>query len=108
MWQSHDAAFSPERKQARRFDTPYRSRVITDQVYTEGEKSEGKREKAMTRFRESMRRFYPKENPYHIYFGDLHGHSCLSDGRPTPDEYYPGAGLGSARCRLRKNTGINM
>ncbi len=88
MWLSHDAAFSPERKQARRFDTPYRSRVITDQVYTEGEKSEEKREKAMTRFRESMRRFYPKENPYHIYFGDLHGHSCLSDGRPTPDEYY--------------------
>ena len=44
------------------FDTPYRSRVITDQVYTEGEKSEEKREKAMTRFRESIRPCW-KRNP---------------------------------------------
>ncbi|MCR5781727.1 MAG: DUF3604 domain-containing protein [Clostridia bacterium] len=83
-----DSIFSPERKQARRFDTPYRSRIMTDQVFTDEDLPEEERQAALRQFRETIKRFYPEENRYNVYFGDLHGHSCLSDGRPSPDDYY--------------------
>ena len=83
-----DALFSPERRQARRFDTPYRSRPMTDQVFTEEELDGEERRLAYPRFAETIRQFYPEPSKYRILFGELHGHSCLSDGGPTPDEYY--------------------
>ena len=79
--------FSPERKLARRYDTPYRSRVITDQVY-EGEVPAEQRQEIVKNFYAYINKFYPEAPEYNIYFGELHGHSCLSDGRPQPDEYY--------------------
>ena len=74
-----------ERKLARRIDTPGRARCFTDPVY------EGKGESAKEvwdRIMHEQRKFYPKPSEYHIYFGDIHGHSNLSDGFPTIDEYY--------------------
>ena len=78
-----DALFSPERRQARRFDTPYRSRPMTDQVFTEEELDGEERRLAFARFSETIRQFYPEPSKYRILFGELHGHSCLSDGGPT-------------------------
>lgn len=88
MKASDDTLFSPERRQARRFDTPYRSRVMTDQVFTDDDLPDGERNAARKRFSDTIRRFYPEKNRYNVYFGELHGHSCLSDGRPSPEEYY--------------------
>lgn len=74
-----------ERKLARRIDTPGRARCFTDPVY------EGKAESAKEvwdRIIEEQKKFYPEPSEYNIYFGDIHGHSNLSDGFPTIDEYY--------------------
>ena len=79
--------FSPERKLARRYDTPYRSRIITDQVYQDEVPPE-KRPEIVKNFYAYINKFYPEAPEYNIYFGELHGHSNLSDGRPDPDEYY--------------------
>ena len=79
--------FSPERKLARRYDTPYRSRIITDQVYQDEVPPE-KRPEIVKSFYAYINKFYPEASEYNIYFGELHGHSSLSDGRPDPDEYY--------------------
>ena len=85
---SKELHFSPERKLARRFDTPYRSREITDQVYT-GEAGPYEIKKVHERFAQSQKDYLLMEpSPYNIYFGELHGHTRLSDGGPTPDEYY--------------------
>ena len=88
MSDRYDPVFSPERKQARRFDTPYRSRLLTDQVYTEDDLPNEEKGPAYGRFFDTLRRFYPEPSRYNTYFGELHGHSCLSDGRPDPDDYY--------------------
>jgi len=79
--------FSPERKLARRYDTPYRSRIITDQVY-QGAVPPEQRPEIVKNFYAYINKFYPEAPEYNIYFGELHGHSFLSDGRPDPDEYY--------------------
>jgi len=80
--------FSPERKQARRFDTPYRSRVMTEQVFTDEDLSEAEQRAARRKFNETLKRFFPEKSRYNVFFGELHGHSCLSDGKPTPDDYF--------------------
>jgi hypothetical protein len=36
-------------------------------------------------------RFAPAPAPYNIYFGELHGHTAMSDGYGTPDEYFSAA-----------------
>ena len=56
----YDPIFSPERRQARRFDTPYRSRLLTDQVYTEDDLPEAEKGPAYGRFFQTLRRFYPE------------------------------------------------
>jgi len=88
MPDKYDHIFSPERRLARRFDTPYRSRMLTDRVYEEDLIEKDERPKAYQEFSERMRRFYPEKSIYNIYFGELHGHSFLSDGNPSPDDYY--------------------
>lgn len=74
-----------ERKQARRFDTPNRSRAFTDKVYSGPCDN---REDLIKRTFASERDFYPPKSEYNIYFGELHGHTNLSDGRPSVDEYF--------------------
>ena len=88
MADKYDSIFSPERRQARRYDTPYRSRIITDQVYLEDSLSGEENEQFRKNFSGTLRKFYPGPSKYNIYFGELHGHSCLSDGHPDPDEYF--------------------
>ncbi|MBQ9082603.1 MAG: hypothetical protein IJY28_03780 [Clostridia bacterium] len=88
MADSYDTIFSPERRQARRYDTPYRSRRMTDQVYREDELTGAEGARFRRNFFATQRSFYPEPSRYNIYFGELHGHSCLSDGQPDPDAYF--------------------
>ena len=74
-----------ERKEARRYDTPYRCRELTAGVYSGY--AEDKKKRAEETFAQE-KKFYPEKSGYHIYFGDIHGHSSLSDGSPDIDAYY--------------------
>ncbi|MGN0180463.1 MAG: hypothetical protein ACI4DY_13655 [Monoglobaceae bacterium] len=74
-----------ERFSARRYDTPNRCRAFTDNVYSGlAEDRERLTRETYTKERE----FYPPEPEYNIYFGELHGHTEMSDGKPTVDEYF--------------------
>ena len=67
---------NPERKLARRFDTPNRCRAFTDRVYS------GKADDWAKLYKEtfaSEKEFYPSESEYNIYFGELHGHTKFSE-----------------------------
>lgn len=74
-----------DRKLAKRIDTPGRARSFTDPVY-EGENAS--LEETWKKIEDSHRRYFPEPSEYQVYFGDLHGHSNLSDGKPTVDEYF--------------------
>ena len=74
-----------ERKEARRYDTPYRCRELTAGVYSG---YAGDRQKRIEETFAHEKEFYPEKSRYHIYFGDIHGHSSLSDGSPDIDAYY--------------------
>lgn len=74
-----------ERKIARRYDTPYRCRLFTDKVYSGvAEDSDALKKEVF----DTPKKFYPEKSEYNIYYGELHGHSCLSDGEPDADAYY--------------------
>ncbi len=74
-----------ERKQARRYDTAYRCRKFTEKVYS-GKTDD--REKLIKETYATEKAFYPEKSEYNIYFGELHGHTRMSDGHPTVDEYF--------------------
>lgn len=73
----------PERKQAKRFDMPGRSAAFTDIVYSGTDGSWDK-----IRGDQSVR--LPEPPQYQVYFGELHGHTNLSDGGPSIDDYFTG------------------
>lgn len=74
-----------ERKLARRYDTPYRCHGLTEGVY--GGYAENK-EKMMEHTLSKEKEFYPEKTKYKFYFGDIHGHTALSDGRGSIDDYF--------------------
>lgn len=71
----------PERTQCRRFDTPLRSHEYTAAVY--GGTSARREDLA-----ESLAAREPAPLELNTYFGELHGHTALSDGLGTVDDYY--------------------
>lgn len=74
-----------EQKQAKCFDMPGRCRRFTELVYSgENADPQGLWKKILN----EQDKFSPPPPEYNVYFGDIHGHSCLSDGVPAPDEYY--------------------
>ena len=77
----------PEKRLAKRMDHPARSRAHTEEVYS-GES--GTREEIVEKMREEEEARLPGLPEYKVYFGDLHGHSNLSDGKPGIDEYFIG------------------
>ena len=85
-----------ERKIARRYDAPNRNSDFTSKVYS-GLCDDKEKLKKMTF--DTEKRFYPPKSKYNIYFGELHGHSNLSDGRPSPDEYF---------ANIRDNAGLDF
>lgn len=72
-----------ERKKARGFDVPMRSREYTDLVY-----GGGKIPDIISKMREADEKLNPPENEYHIYVGEMHGHTDLSDASPNIDTYF--------------------
>ena len=77
----------PDKKLARRFDLPGRSRAYTELVYS-GDSST--REEILEQIRAELDSRIPGAPEYNVYFGDLHGHSNFSDGGPSADEYFIG------------------
>lgn len=74
-----------ERKIARRYDIPYRCSALTKSVYSGyAEDKQKKIEETLAKAKE----FYPEKTKYNFYFGDLHGHTCLSDGAGDIDGYF--------------------
>lgn len=74
-----------ERNLAKRFDSPDRNARFTDLVYG----YDGRAPEAVRReMRQSVEAFYPEANRYRLLFGDLHGHTSLSDGRVDVDTFF--------------------
>ncbi len=65
----------------RKMDCPHRNQVITELVY-------GGTSSKPVQMAESKQRFYPPTSDYHIYWGELHGHTNLSDGTIDIDTYF--------------------
>ncbi len=72
-----------ERKEARRYDTPLRSSHYTDIVY-----SGGTTPNAPQKMRAFMESCYPEPPEYRVLFGEMHGHTNLSDAQPDVDTYF--------------------
>lgn len=75
----------PERNQAKRFDSPDRCSRFTDLVYSNDGRSP---ERIWQDLNAAVHAFDPPENQYALLFGDLHGHTHMSDGRPDVDEFF--------------------
>ena len=71
----------PERKNAKRFDMPGRAAAFTDFVYSG---TEGSWEK----IRADQRNRLPDPPALSLFFGEIHGHSNLSDGSVSIDDYF--------------------
>ena len=77
-----------EIRRARGYDYPDRSRAFTDTVYGHDAKPEPEMRADLDR---AVHAFDPEPPAYRVFFGDIHGHSTLSDGSKTIDECYRAA-----------------
>ena len=73
----------PERKAARSYDLPGRSRTFTDIVYS-GEGNAAEKYAALTK---AEHMFDPPAPEFDLFIGEMHGHTRLSDGDPSIDDY---------------------
>ena len=71
----------PERKEAKRFDMPGRSAAFTDIVYS-GEAG------SWEKIRADQAGRLPPPPSYRLFYGELHGHTDLSDGGVPIDDYF--------------------
>ena len=74
-----------ERMEARGFDTPGRCRKFTDLVYGGVDPDPAGLARKIFAIEKE---FYPPEPEYKLFFGEMHGHSCLSDGQAGIDDYF--------------------
>lgn len=74
----------PERKAARSYDLPGRSRTFTDIVYS-GEGNAAEKYAALTK---AEHMFDPPAPKFDLFIGEMHGHTRLSDGDPSIDDYF--------------------
>ncbi|MBQ8496630.1 MAG: DUF3604 domain-containing protein [Clostridia bacterium] len=75
----------PDKYKAKRFDTPGRSAAFTDIVYREEDENTSGLYREM---KKAERSFDPPAPELKVFVGEMHGHSMLSDGKPTPEEYF--------------------
>ncbi len=71
----------PDRRKAKKIDMPGRCREFTDTVY------DGQGHIYSELF-DAEAKFYPPAPSYNCYFGEMHGHTRLSDGSVDIDTYY--------------------
>jgi hypothetical protein len=69
------------KKKPRKMDCPHRNRAVTDIVYG----GTGSKPSQMTDVRSKLS---PPASEYNIYWGELHGHTNLSDGTIDIDTYF--------------------
>jgi len=75
---------NPEAKSAKKIDVTHRMREVTDAVY--GESVNAERDKAGL---SALVMQYPaKDDGRKVFFGEMHGHTFLSDGHIEPEVYY--------------------
>ena len=75
----------PDKYKAKRFDTLGRSMAFTDVVYREAEENPSPLHREM---KKAERRLDPSAPELIALVGEMHGHTMLSDGKPTPEEYF--------------------
>ena len=71
----------PEKRLARRYDTPGRCAEFTDIVYKPGDAN-------WQMLREAEHKFDPEPPELNLYIGEMHGHTNLSDGSVDIDTYF--------------------
>lgn len=76
----------PDRKKAKRYDSPGRCRAFTDTVYSG---QSGSYSQLVHKIGQAQQAFEPPAPEYQVFFGELHGHTNLSDGIADPERYYP-------------------
>ena len=74
-----------ERTEARGVDTPGRCRKFTDLVYSGADPDPAALAKKIFGIEKE---FYPPEPEYKLFFGEMHGHTNLSDGQTQIDDYF--------------------
>ena len=80
-----DGMQNAERFAARGYDAPCRCRKFTDLVYSGSDPDPaGLKAKVFGVEKE----FYPSEPEYRLFFGEMHGHTDLSDGETDIDAYF--------------------
>lgn len=75
----------PERHQARRYDCVTRSKEFQQAVHGG---SVADPTPVYNRMRELEQAYFPPASEYNLYYGELHGHTNLSDGGPSIDDYF--------------------
>lgn len=70
-----------EVREARQFDSVSGKREYNEIVY-------GGKTVDISNLRKSIRKYYPPKSDYNLYYGEIHGHSNLSDGMPDIDTYF--------------------
>ena len=76
---------SEESKIARKHDPTDALRELNEVVYG-GQSDNGAEMHA--KIREVCQKYYPAPSEYQIFYGELHGHTNLSDGKPNIDDYF--------------------
>ena len=78
----------PERRLAKKIDMPGRCQEFTDLVYS-GFSKMG-RWPLWDKIQLTEEKFHPGPNEYKPFIGEMHGHTCMSDGVPslTPELYF--------------------
>ena len=75
----------PDKYKTKRFDTAGRCKAFTDIVYRED--TEDSKE-LWKQIYAAQRSFDPPAPSLKLFFGEMHGHSNLSDGRPDAETYF--------------------
>jgi hypothetical protein len=75
----------PERNRAKRIDSPDRCEAFTAIVYGGAAQAPADCYRGIGK---SIGQFMPPANEFSLFFGDLHGHSDLSDGKVDVDTFF--------------------
>lgn len=93
----------PERNRAKRIDSPDRCQAFTGIVYGGAAQNPAECYRGLG---ESIAQFMPPANEFFLFFGDLHGHSDLSDGKVDVDTFFKNSATWPGRISARWPTTI--
>ena len=85
-----------DKYKAKRYDTAGRSRAFTDIVYRESSEDSVELRNKM---KEAERQFDPPSPELSVFYGEMHGHTRMSDGGVDIDDYF---------CNIRDTAGLDF